>query len=354
MMVTPDIRFIDYLFKRLWHTAADRQIASRNRLRALGALSESAVFYYRRCNTVVDLVYEECLAFLQGPSFCSEAAIILWLMFDYYKGKLESKKALKKPAMALCLETFEAALKGDNLFDCLSTLEFVVFSKIESKRVLYRQYSEKLLKVVTEKHPLYCTIAFNILMNLLKGDKKESTRVLSQCLPILSEVAEDAATPPTDQLNAIGAIMKHDLDALEHCFHRLFDFMEGDDISALFDAWTAIFRIDPRGLSPLKDMGRVFIERGLNIMADTNLEPGPRLKAIQFMMTIFTKNAYGFNVGEIRAKAYLQLVALVKTEQFLLIDYLETLRWYFKVVKPTESDKKALSVERPVVSANAV
>lgn len=82
----------------------------------------------------------------------------------------------------------------------------------------------------------------------------------------------------------------------------------------------------------------------VNTISDKNVELGLRLKAIIFMMTKFKENAYGLSTGEAYAKAYLYLLELVKTEQFLLDDYLEILRLYFKVVNPAAKKARPLQL----------
>jgi hypothetical protein len=145
-------------------------------------------------------------------------------------------------------------------------------------------------------------------------------------------------------------MMSHYPQEFEKGFYRLFDFMEGSDIEAMFSAWDILFTISSSGLPSLEDMGNQFMHRALNIVADKNLELGLRLKAINFMMLSFKQNAYGISAGEVHAKAYLHLLELVKTEQFLLGDYLECLRLYFKIMN--DYTKKARSIQPTFANAS--
>jgi hypothetical protein len=292
---------------------------------------------------------------MRDPVFSSEATVILWLMFDYYKGKLGNKKALKKSAIAFCLKTLQLILeKESNLPDWLIALDFFIFYKMEKKRVLYAKYSPRLFRIVTDKHePTHCITAFNLLIDLLKGCQIESNIILNRCLNSLSDLANDATISLINQLNAIHSIMANYPQEAEQCFYRLFDFLENSDIAVMLKAWSILWNVlfgISNGFPELEDMGNKFVRRALNTMADQDLELGLRLKAIDFMMTRFKKNAYGFSTGEIHAKAYLHLVELVKSQQFLLSDYLESLRLYFKVMNV--GAKKTRSIQLTFANAS--
>jgi hypothetical protein len=368
MIITLDIRFIDYLFKCLWETATLNQIPPKHRLKALGTLSESAVFYYRECDNIIDLVYEQCSALMQDPEFACEAAIILWLMFRYYKEKIGTKRALKKTAIASCLKTFQLILElGSNLSDWISALESLLLFKIEKKRVLYDKYSQKLLHIVTGKYePKHCIEAFGLLMDLLKGLQVKSDIILRQCLNPLRDLvfAEGTTTSPILQLSGIQSIMVHYgvlsdyTEVADQGFDKLFDFLDHPDIAVMIATWDVLWnmlsRISGNNSFPaIEKLGNQFVQQILNTMADQDLELGLRLKAIEFMMLKFKQDTYGLTKGEAHSKSYLYLLELVKTEQFLSSDYLESLRLYFKVMNSYNYAKKIRSILPSFASANA-